>query len=306
VDAASRSRLTAAVRGRVRQDVPLSDLCTYRVGGPAALLAEPADADDLAALLRLCHIEGWPTLALGGGSNLLVADSGFAGVAIRLTAPAFVAIETLGEGAVGPRLRVGGGLRVGRLVAEAVRRGWLGLAFLEGIPGTVGGAVRMNAGTRDGEVAGVLVDATLVLVQGVVETRPAESCGLSYRASALPSGAIVCSATLEPGRGSPDEVQARRRAHRQHRRKTQPTGHSAGSVFKNPPGDHAGRLLDAAGLKGARVGGARVSDVHANFILTETGATAAHVHALIRHCQATVEARFGVRLLPENVLVGFA
>jgi len=306
VDRALRQRVRAALRGRVAEDVPLAPLCTYRVGGPAALLAEPEDADDLAALLRLARDEGLATLVVGGGSNLLVADAGFDGVAVRLTASPFRVLERLEPGPDGPRLAAGGGVRLGRLVTLAVRRGWPGLVPLEGIPGTLGGAVRMNAGTPEGDVASVLVEAEVVTADDGVARWPAAACGLTYRSSALPPGAVVSGVVLAPGEGDPAEAGARRRALRERRREKQPAGRTAGSVFRNPPGDFAGRLLDAADLKGTVVGGARVSEVHANFIVTEDGATAADVRALLNRCAEEVERRFGVRLEPENVIVGFS
>lgn len=278
-------------------------MCSYRVGGPAELLAEPVDDADLASLLAVCEGRGLPQLVMGGGSNLLVADEGFAGVVIRLRSPAFQEIEVLDGGR---RVRIGAGVRVSRLMGRAGRAGWAGLAFLEGIPGTLGGCVAMNAGTRDGEIREI-VERVEVVAPGEATTRrlSGEQCGFGYRSSALPAGAVVTQAWVDPGQGDPAEVKRALKAHHDYRKATQPPGTSGGSVFANPPGDHAGRLIEAAGLKGAKAGGATISEHHANWIVTTPGATAAHVWQLMQRAQAEVQAQFGVTLRLENRVVGF-
>ena len=208
-------------------------------------------------------------------------------------------------GEEGPRLRVGGGVRVSRLMGRTGREGWSRLTFLEGIPGTVGGCVRMNAGTAEGEIKDVLCAAELVGRDGSRRTLSAADCGFAYRRSELPAGAVVTEATLSAGAGDPGEIRDHLRDLHTRRKATQPVGTSGGSVFKNPPGDHAGRLIDAAGLKGSSIGGARVSEIHANFIRTEPDAKAADVRALMRRCAGAVKERLGVELELENILVGF-
>lgn len=300
-----RRQICELVQGRCRPDLPLARFSTYGVGGPADLLVEPADPHDLALLLPHCAQNGIPLLVLGGGSNMLVADAGFRGAVVRLSARPFQAVELLPKQADTPRLRLGGGLRVSRLMGQAARNGWPGLAFLEGIPGTVGGCVRMNAGTREGELKDILVEATLVLQDGRIERRDRAACGFAYRRSSLPVGAVVTEALVDAGQEQPEHVRALLRRHHQHRKRTQPIGRNGGSVFKNPPGDHAGRLIEAAGCKELKVGGARVSELHANFISTEPGASADDVYRLIQRVREEVDRQHGLQLELENILIGF-
>ncbi len=295
-----RAEVSSAVRGDVRADVPMAPMCSYRVGGAAALVVEPVDEEDLAHLLTGCRRRSLRVLVVGGGSNLLVADAGFPGVVVRLRAPAFQVLE-----AEGGLLRLGAGVGVSRLMGRAGRHGWSRLAFLEGIPGTVGGCVAMNAGTRQGEVKDILVRAEVVTGDGVRRTLALEECGFGYRRSSLPEGAVVTAAVVDPGQGDPAEVKAALKRHHDYRKATQPSGTSGGSVFANPPGDHAGRLIEAAGLKGLRRGGARISERHANWIVTEPGATAADVRGLMVEACRRVLDDFGIALRPENRLVGF-
>jgi len=295
-----RAEVEGAVRGRVRADVPMAPMCSYRVGGDAALVVEPVDEEDLAHLLVLCRQRSLQVLVVGGGSNLLVADGGFPGVVVRLRTPPFQVLEDDGEW-----LRLGAGVGVSRLMGRAGRHGWAHLAFLEGIPGTVGGCVAMNAGTRQGEIKDILVRAEVVTAEGARRTLSLRDCGFGYRRSSLPEGAVVTAAVLDPGQGEPQEVKAALKRHQDHRKATQPSGTSGGSVFANPPGDHAGRLIEAAGLKGLRRGGARISERHANWILTEPGATAADVRGLMIEARRRVLDDFGVALRAENRLAGF-
>lgn len=272
------------------------------------MLAEPIDRADLASLLAVCEQRSLHRLIVGGGSNLLVADSGFPGVVIRLRAPAFQAIDVQDDPASGggPRVRLGAGVRVSRLMGRAGRSGWPGLAFLEGIPGTVGGCVAMNAGTREGEIKDILVEAEVVTATGTAPRRlSVDECGFGYRTSSLPVGSVVTEALVDPGQGDPSEVKRALKAHHEYRKATQPAGTSGGSVFANPPGDHAGRLIEAAGLKGERVGGACISERHANWIVTEPGATAADVFTLMGRARQAVRDQFGVQLRLENRVVGF-
>lgn len=304
-----RSALATLLRGSVRLDEPLARHTTYGVGGPAEAFVEPADVADLAACLRFCSARGVPCRVLGEGSNVLVADRGVPGVVVHLGGPAFSFLEASpGPGADGRavcHLRVGAALPLGRLVALARSEGLAGLVFLAGIPGSAGGAARMNAGTSAGQLADVLESLELVLADGSRQTLAAEHCGLGYRTSRLPAGAVIVACSLRAAYGEPQDVAAAIDRYLARRRATQPAGASAGCVFKNPPGGHAGRLIDQAGLKGLTVGRAQVSRVHANFIVADEGATADDVARLIDQVQQAVAAQHGVALEPENELWGF-
>ncbi len=296
--------LRDALRGALLPNEPLARHTTYGVGGPVDALVLPLDVADLCACLRYCSERSVPCRVLGDGSNILVADEGLPGVVVRLTGEAFCQLEPE-PGDEHWEIGAGAGLGVGRLVALARREGLRDLVFLSGIPGTVGGAVRMNAGTTAGEMAAVLLQVEVALPDGTLRSLSPGECRFSYRRSALPSGSVVVGVRLASQIGAAEEVAADVARYLRRRKATQPTGATAGCVFKNPTGDHAGRLIDAAGLKGLRRGAAEVSQVHANFIVAQPGARAADVHALIRAVQARVGERFGVRLEPENLLLGF-
>ncbi|HMV68618.1 MAG TPA: UDP-N-acetylmuramate dehydrogenase, partial [Myxococcota bacterium] len=202
-------------------------------------------------------------------------------------------------------LLCGAGLRNTVLLTRAARHGWTGLDALTGIPGTIGGAVRMNAGSALGEIGDAIVEVDVVLPDGALLTLPHAALGLRYRHCELPDGGVVARARLRLGDEPYDVAEARMRAFLDRRKATQPLDQpSCGSTFRNPPGDTAGRLIDAAGLKGLQIGGAMVSPKHANFIVNTGDATAADVLAVIRRVQAEVEARSGVRLAPEVEIVG--
>ncbi len=290
----------AGVSGEVHPGSSLAELTTLRVGGPArALVVAERDAD-LVGVGAVCVAQGLPWLVVGRGSNLLVADAGWPGIAI-----------TLGRGyrgveIEGTRARLGAAEPLPTVAVRLADAGLGGTAWAAGVPGTVGGAIRMNAGAHGGEVADVLVEIDLVRLRtGTRETWPAHACGLSYRASDLPDDAVVVSATWELAPADRDEVRAQIREVRDWRREHQPLREpNCGSVFANPPGDSAGRLVEAAGAKGLRIGGAQVSTKHANFIVTRPGARAADVAALIAAVQDRVEAASGVRLRAEVVVAG--
>jgi UDP-N-acetylmuramate dehydrogenase len=293
-----RHELGRRLRGEVLLDERLAPRTSIRVGGPADLLVRPADQDDLAALLRGVRELGVPLTVLGGGANTLVADAGVEGVVLRLP-------PELGEERVeGERLILPAGAPIARLPARGHALGLVGAEFLAGVPGTLGGAVAMNAGTRAGEVKDVLEAAELATADGVGFV-PAAELGLGYRRSRLPEGAVVTrlACRLRPGdvagsRAVMEADVARRRA-------TQPlTQPSFGSTFWNPPGHFAGQLIEAVGLKGYRVGNAMWSDVHANFLVNLGGATARDVLQLMRLARRRVKERFGVVLEAEVRLVG--
>ncbi len=297
--AIARGALDAVVKGRVAYGEPLSRHTSLRVGGPADALVVPADLDDLRALLRFAHTAGIPTLVLGGGSNTLVRDGGFRGIAIVLGA-GFTPLQ-----AQGTAVRAGAAVRVSRLLAFACRMGLAGVECLTGIPGTVGGAIRGNAGTSAGWVGDRLADVGLVLADGTLARLPKAELGFAYRHAALPSGAVITEATfgLEPG----DPAAIRRAVSKLlvARNQSQPVeSRSAGCMFKNPPGDSAGRLVDVAGLKGLRAGDAVVSSKHANFIINQGRARAADVLGLVDVVRARVRERHGIELELEVNVVG--
>jgi UDP-N-acetylmuramate dehydrogenase len=307
----ARHLLTALEGVELRFDEPLAPHTTTKVGGPAAAWAEVDGPAALEALLAAAAAANLATLVVGNGSNVLFADAGFGGVVIHLRRGFDGA--RLERGALGPgvhRLEVGAGLSITKLLRVAKDEDIDGLEMLGGVPGTVGGAVRMNAGTALGEAKDALLEAELVLPAAPGDAAPtrrwlaAAELGLSYRRSELPEGAIVTAARWRVSDGTPG-MRERLAEVLAYRKRTQPlTMPSCGSVFANPPGDHAGRLIEAAGLKGRRVGGAQVSEQHANWIVNTGAATAADMRALMALCVAEVAARFGVTLRHEVRLLG--
>ncbi|MBK9516414.1 MAG: UDP-N-acetylmuramate dehydrogenase [Anaeromyxobacter sp.] len=293
-----RRELQRRLRGEALPDERLAPRTSIRVGGPADLLVRPADPDDLAELLRGVAELGVPLTILGGGANTLVADAGVRGVVVRLP-------PDLGEERTdGPLLTLPAGAPIARLMARGHALGLTGAEFLAGVPGTLGGALAMNAGTPAGELVRVLVRAELATADGTGFV-PAAALGLGYRRSHLPPGAVV---TRLECRLTPGDVPASRalmEADVARRRATQPLDRpSFGSTFWNPPGRFAGQLIEAVGLKGYRVGGAMWSDVHANFLVNLGGATAHDVLALMKLARARVKAAFGLPLEAEVKLVG--
>lgn len=286
---------------RLRENVPLSSMTTLKVGGPARLLAEPEDLDDLLQMLKSAHAERLDVFFLGRGSNLLVADEGFNGLVIRLNGQKWRECELLDEG----RLKVGAGLRLKQLSARAASLGLAGFEFLEGIPGTVGGALRMNAGAMGGWMFDVVESVQLVTPQGEVLEMPRKDFHASYREcrellDTLAIGAVV----KAPAQAETDEIRLKMDTYADHRKGSQPREPSAGCIFKNPDGDHAGRLVDVCGLKGTRIGDAEISATHGNFIINRGDATAADVLALIRHAREVVLEKTGKLLQPEVLLIG--
>lgn len=291
------SRLSPA--SRVLPHEPLAARTTLRVGGPADLLVEAGSEADLAETLRFCAEAGLPWRVLGRGSNLLVRDGGVRGVVITLGRPAFSRIEPDGS-----RLRCGAGARLQAVAGEAKRLGLARLEFLEGIPGTVGGALRMNAGAHGSWVFGVVEQVRFCEADGTLRELPSASIPAVYRGCAFFAGrvavAAVFAATAEAGQG----IQRRMEEFAVRRRATQPREPSAGCIFKNPGPAPAGRLVDELGLKGTGVGGARVSGVHGNFIVNTGGATARDVLDLIEQVRGRVAARTGIQLETEVEIIG--
>jgi UDP-N-acetylmuramate dehydrogenase len=298
--------LGARLPSRVRFDVPFAELSTYRVGGPVAVLARVANTAELEGLAEVVSRHRPPILVVGRGSNLLVGDGGFAGVAVVLEGE-FESVELPAPDAE-PVVRAGGAVPLPVLARRAADAGIAGLEFFVGIPGSVGGAVRMNAGGHGRETVDVLRAAGIIDLLGDsapgVAVRSARYLDLGYRHSNVSASEVVVSAELEGARDEPAVCAARVAEIVRWRREHQPGGANAGSVFRNPPGDSAGRLIDASGLKGLRVGGAVVSEKHANFFQAEDGATAADVGRLVAEVQRRVADATGVELVPELLMVG--
>ena len=298
----------AAILGdRAKRDVPLGPLTTYGVGGPAALFLENCGPDDLLLARGAVAASGVPVLIVGRGSNLLVADHGFAGLALTL-GDEFSAIHRDDEDAL---VRAGGGLSLPVLARRTAALGLRGLEWAVGVPGSVGGGVRMNAGGHGSDIAATLTRAWLFDLagagagtDGAAEVSAAD-LELGYRHSSVGPTQVVVAAefTLVPGDRA--EAEAEIAAVVKWRREHQPGGSNAGSVFANPPGDSAGRLIEAAGLRGHRRASASVSPKHANFFQVDAGGSADDVRALIEEVRTTVENRFGIVLTLENRLVGF-
>jgi UDP-N-acetylmuramate dehydrogenase len=282
----------------MRRDATLALRTAIRVGGPADLLVKPADPDDLAALLSACEELAVPVLPLGGGANLLVADRGVRGVVVKL--PGGFGEES----EAGIRLVLSAGAPPSRLVARAQKRGLVGCEFVAGIPGTLGGCVAMNAGTRAGEMKDVVTRVEIATAGGAGWV-PARDLGFAYRTSRLPEGGVVTRLEVALAEGDVAAAAAVMRADVERRRATQPLDRPTfGSTFRNPPGDHAGRLIEAVGMKGHRAGNATWSTVHANFIVNLGGASARDVLALVNLARARVKDAFGIVLEPEVRLAG--
>ena len=287
------------VRGRLTPDAPLAPLVWFKSGGNAEWLFEPADVEDLANFLEQIDPQV-PLMALGLGSNLIVRDGGVPGVVVRLGKP-FAKIERLDENG----LRCGGGAS-GILVSSTARdAGIAGLEFLRGIPGTVGGFVRMNGGAYGREVKDVLVSAKLVLRSGEMVEWPLEKLGYTYRHSEVPDGAVVIEATFRGEPGDPAAIGAEMDAIARAREESQPLrSRTGGSTFKNPAGHKAWALIDAAGCRGLRQGDAQVSEKHCNFLLNLGSATSAEIEALGEEVRRRVEAKTHITLEWEIQRVG--
>lgn len=285
----------------VRENVPLGPLTTYKAGGPAALFADVSTIDELEALVDSGLTREHRILVLGRGSNLVVADSGFDGLVVKLGGE-FVTAEIRGDVAV-----AGGAMPLPKLARQAVADGLLGLEFFVGVPGSVGGAVRQNAGCFGVETRDRLLTARLIdLESGVSEDRSAADLDLSYRHSNVAANEIVVSATFEGYRGEVAAGKEKMREITRWRKEHQPGGTlNAGSVFKNPEGVAAGELIDDLGLKGMSVGDVSVSEKHANFFVAGPGATADDIYRLVHLVKDTVFELSGTMLEPEIQFVGF-
>lgn len=285
--------------GCVRENVTLAPYTTMRTGGPAALFAEPRNAQQLAHVHQWAQEKGLPLLILGNGSNLLIADSGFDGLVIHLG-------RALSEVSVfANTLTAQAGASLATAARAAAQASLTGLEFAAGIPGSIGGAVCMNAGAYGGEIAQVIVSARVLTPEGVRMVSKDE-LSLGYRSSAvMQNGWVVLEATFELAPGSPDEIKATMADLAARRREKQPLQYpSCGSFFKRPVGYYAGALIEQAGLKGYRVGDAQVSEMHAGFVINRGHATSSEIYRLMQEVQRRVQAQFGVTLEPEVRLIG--
>ena len=295
--------LRAALGRRARPEEPLARHTSFRIGGPAELLVVPDNEAELATVLATAAAHATRVTMLGGGSNVLVGDGGIPGLVVKL-GRGFGQVEwTTTDG--GASVRAGASVQLGRLARDGVARGFAGLEFAEGIPGTVGGALFMNAGAYGGDLS------TVVEAVGGIDpargpcTFGGDALTFRYRRTELPPGFVVTAVRFRLATADAGAVADRMESVRVRRVASQPKGQaSAGSIFKNPPGDFAGRLIEAVGLKGIRAGRARISPRHANVIVNEGGACANDVRALIETAQRVVWERKGVWLEPEVRLVG--
>ena len=292
--------LRAACGERVRTRFSLAPLTTFRIGGPAALFLEPQSEADLAAVAAARREAEIPVVVLGKGSNLLIADEGMPGLVIRLGRAYRWAARD------GERLTAGAAMPLPALANVALSHALTGLEFGVAIPGSVGGAVRMNAGAHGGDMASVAGSIEVFeLGAGALRSISAAEAAFAYRRSALPEDGVIVGVTVRLEVAAAVEIRHRMDEAREWRRRTQPLAEpNCGSVFKNPPGDHAARLVEESGAKGLRVGGASISTKHANFIVTVPGARATDVLEVIRQVRELVAARTGIRLETEVHLIG--
>ena len=275
----------------VRQGEPLAMHTWFQLGGAAEYFAEPDNTEQLLALVQRCHQEGVAMRLLGQGSNILVRDEGVPGMVIHLAAPAFCGIRVEGRSLI-----VGGGALLGRAVTTAVHRGLAGLETLIGIPGTVGGALHGNAGTHSGNIGQWTLEATVLTANGQVCQRSSEELAFGYRQSSL-DDLVILEAGCQLEEDDPRELARRMQKQWIVKKASQPMGHQcAGCVFKNPRGASVGELIDKAGLKGTRIGGAVVNDRHANFIVAEPECTAQDVLRLIELVRGQVRDRMGIEV----------
>jgi UDP-N-acetylenolpyruvoylglucosamine reductase len=283
----------------LRWNEPLAKRTTLRVGGPADLLAEPCSEQDLSGLLRFAGEHSIPLFVLGRGSNLLVRDGGVRGIVISLAHPNFSRVDLEGES-----LRCGAGARLKVVAAEAKRAGLAGLEFLEGIPGSIGGALRMNAGAMGSWMFDIVSAVRFMNREGQAGELPASEVPVQYRACPLFREHIALGAVVQGRPDSRDAIDQRMQAFSRKRWKSQPAAPSAGCMFKNPAEIPAGKLIEELGLKGTRVGGARVSDEHGNFIVNDGQATARDVLELAELIRERAVASRGIRLETEVEIIG--
>lgn len=294
-------RIHTELRGVLKHNEPMSQHTTWRTGGSAKQYFEPADLDDLRLYLASLPPDE-PLLWIGSGSNLLVRDGGYPGSVIAISRGLNdLKIESSG------RVKIDAGVACARIARLTVRAGFSGAEFLAGIPGVMGGALAMNAGAFGGETWDLITSVRTINRHGKINTRCREDFQIAYRAVAVPDNEWFISAEMQLAKDPDGRGEQRIKELLDRRSETQPIGqHSCGSVFRNPPGDYAARLIDACGLKGMRIGNACISEKHANFIVNLGGAKATDIEELIHHVQETVRLEFSISLVPEVKFAGIA
>lgn len=297
--------LYAKLGSKVKENVPLAPYTSARIGGPADIFLTADTGTELGRIVRLLWKYQLPFTLLGGGSNVLVSDRGVRGVVILNRAKG-IKFHAGDETHEQPSVTVESGVVFSNLANRCAARGFGGLEWAAAVPGTVGGAVYGNAGAFGGDMAGNLISTELITENGK-QTLTVEQLGYGYRTSVLKRGelkAVVLSAQLALKNSTKEEATVKIQQFSAHRKATQPPGASLGSMFKNPPGDYAGRLIEASGLKGTRIGNAEVSPVHGNFFINHGNTQAADIRALIQHVQKTVKEKQGVELELEIEIIG--
>ena len=285
-------------------DFPMARITSFRVGGPAECLLNVRGLEDLGSAVELARSRDVPITLLGAGSNLLVRDGGIRGLAISF-AQGFRGRGIRKEGKQEAILWSEAGVKINSFLSFAQRSGWSGLEFLAGTPGTMGGAVAMNAGVQEREVKDTLLELTFMRDDGSIETRPRKSLNFRYRGLDLPEGSIICVMDFAVTRSTAAQVKDLMMTLLTKRKQSQPLSlPNAGSVFMNPPGDYAARLIEKSGLKGTRIGGAEISRLHANFIVNNRGACASDILSLIALARERVKKAAGIDLETEIKIVG--
>ncbi len=288
------------ISGNIKYNEPMSAHTTFRIGGAADVFADVSSADEIRALINVCRENKYPYMIVGNGSNLLVSDNGIRGLVIH------IGKNMSGVRAEGERIYAEAGALMSAAAAACLENGLTGFEPMSGIPGTIGGGVFMNAGAYGGEMSQVIETVTYLDKTGEIITEECEKLGLGYRKSKFQNGGyVILSCVLKLKSGDKNEIKAAMADYRARRNAKQPvTMPSAGSAFKRPEGYFAGKLIQDAGLRGFRIGGAQISELHSGFIVNTGGAAAVDVDALIRHTQKTVYDKFGVALEPEIRRVG--
>ncbi|WP_018921341.1 UDP-N-acetylmuramate dehydrogenase [Salsuginibacillus kocurii] len=284
----------------VKQDEPLSKHTTWRIGGPADIFIEPRSSEELEQTIKVLKDNQLSWRVIGRGSNLLVSDAGIRGAVIKL-GDKMSRLDVSEDG----KVQVGAGYSLIKLATILSKKGWSGLEFAGGIPGNVGGAVFMNAGAHKSEMAHIVEEALILYPSGELKWVPNEDLNFSYRTSSLQfDGGICVEARLKLKAGDKEAITKEMQKNKDYRRDTQPWNHPcAGSVFRNPLPDHAGHLIEKAGLKGFKKGGAQVSTLHANFIVNVDEAKAEDVVAIIEHAKAEIQKQYGIKLETEVEIV---
>lgn len=297
----------ANIRGEVKLNELLSRHTSFRIGGPADLFVSPADRDDLLSLLRFIQQKNLPYFVIGSGTNLLVRDGGFHGVVISLKQMKTIKIEREyhSVGGTFSVLSAEAGAPLLGVLTFAMESGLTGLEFATGIPGTIGGALCMNAGTSEGEIGDFIDSVTMLSPTGEIETRPREAMEFGYRRATVPAGHLILETRLVLRHGDKEKISKKVHELMEQRKERQPWGlPNAGSVFKNPHDESAGRLIESVGLKGKTMGGAQISEKHANIIVNTGNARASDVIELMEIIKSAVLEQRGIRLDPEIKIIG--